>query len=173
MVGLITSNILRFLVFTLLQVLIIQNINLGTFFIPMLHLIIILLLPFQLTRVPVLFICFVLGLILDAFYNQQGIHSAAMVFMGFLRPFVLKALAPREGYGDFMKPTVHSMGLAWFATYSGILIFGHHLFFFYMELFRFNEFWSTMLRVICSSVSTFVLILIFQYLFYRNDKIVA
>lgn len=173
MISDIISNSLRFIIFTLLQVLIIQHINLGTYFIPMVHVLIILLLPIQLGRVPVLFICFTLGLIIDAFYNQQGLHSASMVFLGFLRPIVLSALAPREGYEDFMKPTVQSMGFGWFATYAGLLIFGHHLFFFYAEIFGFNEFWSTMLRVICSTVATFVLILIFQYLFYRNEKVTA
>lgn len=173
MISLVLSNILRFVVFTLLQVLIIRYINFGTYFIPMLHVIIILLLPLQLSRVPVLFICFVLGLILDAFYDQQGLHSAALVFMGFLRPFILKMLAPREGYDDLMRPTVQSMGLGWFATCSGILIFAHHFFFFFAEMFRFNEFWSTMLRAFCSSIATFVLVLIFQYLFYRNEKLAA
>ncbi|MBC7863102.1 MAG: Rod shape-determining protein MreD [Bacteroidia bacterium] len=173
MIRVVFSNINRFIIFTLLQVLIIQNINFGTYFVPMAQVIIILLLPLQLERVWVLLICFFVGLTLDPFYNQQGLHSAAMVFLGFLRPFVLKAIAPREGYEDFMKPTVQSMGIAWFATYSGLLIFGHHLFFFYLEIFRFNEFWSTMLRVLCSSVATFVLILILQYLFYRNEKTVV
>jgi hypothetical protein len=136
----------------------------------MIHVIIILLLPIQLSKVAVIFISFVLGLILDAFYNQQGVHSASMVLLGFLRPIVLNLLAPREGYEDFMKPTVQSLGFGWFATYSGLLILGHHLFFFYIEIFGFSEFWSTMLRTICSTLATFILILIFQYLFYRPEK---
>lgn len=173
MINVIISNAIRFFIFGLLQVLIIRNINFGTYFVPLLHLIIILLLPLKIPKIPVLFICFILGLILDIFYDQQGLHSAALVFMGFMRPLMLSAVAPREGYDDFMKPTTQSMGLAWFVTYSGILIFLHHLFFFFSEIFRFDEFGSTLLRVFCSTISTFVLVLVFQYLFYRHEKSTA
>lgn len=167
------NNILRFVIFTLLQVSIIQYINFGNWFIPLLYIISILMLPFETPRVVVLLICFAQGLIIDIFYNQQGLHSGATVLLGFLRPYVLKLLAPREGYDNLVKPTVHYMGSAWFFTYSGFLILCHHLFYFYLEMFRFTEFFQTLARAFMSSIATLVLVFIFQFLFYRHEKNIA
>lgn len=170
MVQVVINNVLRFAVFTLLQVSIIQYINFGNWFIPLLYIISILMLPFETPRVAVLLICFAQGLIIDIFYNQQGLHSAATVFLGFLRPSVLKLLAPREGYDNLVKPTVHYMGAAWFFTYAGFLILCHHLVYFFLEMFRFSEFFSTLSRAMLSSAATLLLVFIFQFLFYRNEK---
>jgi hypothetical protein len=173
MIQVVINNVLRFLIFTFLQVGIIQYINFGTYIIPLLYVLPILMLPFETPRIAVLIICFVQGVIIDDFYNQQGLHSAATVFLGFLRPFVLKLLSPREGYDNLVKPTVHYMGPAWFFTYAGFLILCHHLVYFYLEIFRFSEFFPTLLRVILSSIGTLVFVLIFQFLFYRNEKNIA
>ena len=173
MIQVVINNVLRFVIFTLLQVGIIQYINFGNWFIPLLYVVSILMLPFETPRMSVMIIWFVQGLIIDSFYDQQGLHAAATVFLGFLRPVVLKLLAPREGYDNLVKPTVHYMGPAWFFTYAGFLILSHHLVYFYLEMFRFSDFFSTLGRAISSSVATLVLVLIFQFLFYRNEKNIA
>jgi hypothetical protein len=167
------NNILRFVIFTFLQVSIIQYINFGNYFIPLLYVISILMLPFETPRVLVLLICFAQGLVMDIFYSQPGLHSGATVMLGFLRPFVLKLLSPREGYDNLVKPTVHYMGSAWFFTYAGFLILCHHLFYFYLEMFRFSEFFSTLSRAFLSTIATIVFVFIFQFLFYRNEKNIA
>jgi hypothetical protein len=51
--------------------------------------------------------------------------------------------------------------------YASIMILVHHLALFYIEVFRFNEFFSTLWRVILSSITTFVIIMISQFLFTK------
>jgi hypothetical protein len=130
MAQLVLGNILRFLFFTLLQVSIIQYVNFGSWCTPQLYVISALLLPFETPRIAVLLICFAQGLVIDVFYDQQGLHSGAMVFMGFLRPFVLNLIAPREGYDVLLRPSTNYMGFSWFLMYSSLLVFSHHLFYF-------------------------------------------
>ena len=166
----LVKNILRYLGLILLQVLVIRYIPLGSYFIPLPYVMVILMLPFETPNIVTLFASFFLGLILDVFYDTQGMHAAACVLMGFSRVFMLKLIAPREGYDVVTKPTVQHMGITWFVSYSFILILVHHLMFFYIEAFSFNEFLQTLLRVFCSAFSTFVFIYIVQFLFYRNDK---
>ena len=92
--------------------------------------------------------------------------------MAFARYYILKYMSPREGYDAILKPTVDDMGLQWFITFAGSLVLIHHFFFFYLEVFRFSEFFRTFLRSILSSIGTFLFIYLIQFLFftitYRN-----
>lgn len=168
MINDIIKNTIRFIVLILLQVLIVQNIHLGAYIILFPYLLFILLLPFETPKLTVLFICFITGLTIDIFYDSAGLHAATCTLIGFARYYILKLLSPREGYDSGLTPTIQSMGPVWFITYAGIIVFIHHLFFFYLEIFRFNEFFRTLLRVILSSIGTLSLIYIIQFLFNSN-----
>jgi hypothetical protein len=166
----IIKNIFKFLLLILVQVLIIQNINLSSYIILLPYVLIIILLPFEFSRLSVLFISFFVGVCIDYFYDSSGLHASACTIMGFSRYYILKFISPRDGYDLGVKPTVNDMGLAWFLSYAGLLILVHHVFFFYLEVFRFNEFFRTFFRIFLSSIGTFVLIYLIQFLFYTNRK---
>jgi rod shape-determining protein MreD len=163
MINDIISNIIRFIILVLVQVLILNNIQLGGYINPYLYVLFILLLPIETPKWLILFLSFFIGIGVDMFSNTMGLHAAASVFMGFCRPYLLKVLAPREGYATETKLSLKSMSLRWFLTYGGILVFLHHLFLFYTEAFRFTEFFHTLLRVILSSFFSILLIIICQY----------
>jgi uncharacterized integral membrane protein len=166
----IIKNSIRFVLLVLLQVLIVQNIRLGSYIILLPYVLFILLLPFETPKLVVLFASFAIGLTIDMFYDTAGIHAAACTFVGFSRYYILKLLSPREGYDPGLIPTVDSMGSIWFLTYSALIIFIHHLVFFYLEIFRFDEFFRTLLRVILSTIGTFSFVYVVQFLFYRKDR---
>lgn len=170
MISELLKNIGRFVVLLLLQVLVVKNINLGRYFIFFPYILFILLLPFNTNKPLVLVISFVYGLCIDLFYDTQGMHASACVFMAFARRFVLKLLSPREGYDENHKPTQAYMGSAWFISYALLLIFAHHLVLFYIEAFSFHEFFRTLLRVIGSTVATFTFVYMLQFLFYRANS---
>ncbi len=170
MINDIIKNTVRFVILILLQVLIIQNIRLGSSIILFPYVLFILLLPFETPKLVVLLAAFLTGLVIDMFYDTAGVHTAVCVLIGFLRYYILRLLAPREGYEVGQSPTLHSMGSLWFITYAATIIFIHHLCFFYMEIFRFSEFFRTLLRVVLSSVGTFCLVYVIQFLFYSSDK---
>jgi hypothetical protein len=157
-------------VLLLLQVLIVQNINLGGYIVMYPYVLAILVLPFETQRVVLLVISFLIGCSLDIFHDSSGLHASACTLMGFSRYYVLKFISPREGYDVGVQPTVYDMGLAWYLRYAGTLILIHHFAFFYLEIFRFNEFFSTFLRVILSSIGTFVLIYLIQFLFFNPRR---
>lgn len=173
MIAEIAKNSIRFILLVLLQTLIIKNIPLGTYFVPMPYVLFILLLPFEIMPVLVMILAFVLGLAVDLFYDTQGIHASASVIMAFLRFYFLKILAPREGYEATTKPTVQYMGNSWFFSYAIPMILVHHLFFFFLEEFGFNGFFFTLLKALGSTLSTLLFVYIIQYLFYRKDGMLA
>ncbi len=170
MISDIIKNIIRFVILVLLQVLIVQNIRLGSYIILFPYVLFILLLPFETPKLTVLACAFITGLVVDMFYDTAGMHAAACTLIGFSRYYILKLISPREGYEAGQAPTIDSMGSVWFITYAAIIILMHHVFFFYLEVFRFGEFFKTLLRVILSSIGTFGLVYVMQFLFYRTDK---
>ncbi|MDX9696147.1 MAG: rod shape-determining protein MreD [Bacteroidales bacterium] len=168
MIKQIPRFILNFFVLVFLQVLLLNNIQLGGYINPYVYILFILALPFETPKWLLLVLGFLLGLSIDLFSNTIGMHSSATVFIAFLRPFVLKIISPRDGYDSETYPTVSFYGANWFIKYAAILVFAHHLFLFYIEVFGFSGFFSTLLRVILSSLLSILIIFISQY-FYRRD----
>jgi hypothetical protein len=154
----------------LVQVLVIKDIDLGRFINPFIYLLFLIILPFETPKWAILFIAFILGISVDMFYDTAGFHAAACVAVGYIRPGILKLFSPRDGYESGTQPTIQYLGVPWFLSYAGILIVVHHLVLFYLEMFRFSEFFSTFFRVIISSISTLILIVAIQYLFNRKKE---
>ena len=170
MINEIPKNIFRFFFLVLLQVLIIKNIELGRFINPFLYVLFILMLPLNTPNWLALIISFLLGLTVDMFYDTMGMHAAACVFMAYARSGVLKLFSPRDGYEFGTQPTIQYLGLPWFLSYAGILILLHHCVLFFIEVFRFSEFFSTLARIILSSLFTFMLVVTSQFFFYRKKQ---
>jgi len=160
----------RFLVLVLLQIVVLNNIQLSGFINPYLYVLFILMLPVKIPRLLLMLISFLTGLIIDLFSNTIGMHAGACVFMAFCRPGVLRLISPREGYEADATPSVTEMSFNWFVIYAGILILLHHLFLFYMEVFRFSEILSTLTRIAGSSVATLSLVIMSQFLFVKSRK---
>ena len=172
MINDIIKHSLRFILLVLVQVLVIQNINLGSYINPFLYVFFILSLPFEISGGLLLFISFLLGISIDLFYDTIGMHASASVFMAFCRPTVLKLFSPRDGYDSNMQPSIPYLGMSWYLSYAGVLIILHHLVLFYVEVFRFSNFFGTFFKVLMSSFFTLLIIIITQLLFYKQrDKI--
>ena len=163
-------NVIRFFFLVLLQVLILNHINFGGYINPYFYIYFILLLPFGTPRWLLLIVAFILGLSIDIFTNTIGLNAAACVVMAFFRPFVISAIStgPESLIGD--TPSLRNQGIKWFLYYSIILVLIHHAALFYLEIFRFNEFTVTFIRVLLSSAFTMVLVLISEYMLYPRGK---
>ena len=165
MIGQVTSNIFRFIILVLFQVLILDNIEAGGYLNPFLYILFILMLPFETPDWLVLLLGFFIGLTIDMFTDTLGMHTSASVFAAFIRKFILRIIAPRDGYEASFKPTFRQMGFSWFLAYASILIFAHHFMLFFLEIFRLSDFFFTFLKVIFSSVFTLLLVFVAQMLF--------
>jgi hypothetical protein len=136
--------------------------------VPYVYILFILLLPFETPRWALLIMAFLLGLSVDIFTNTPGMHAAATVFMAFLRPFILNLDEPRDGYEPGTFPRLYYYGFPWFLKYTLILTLVHHFTLFYIEVFRFSDFFPTLLRVLLSSLLSITLIMLSQYFIYRK-----
>ncbi|MCX6291405.1 MAG: rod shape-determining protein MreD [Bacteroidetes bacterium] len=166
----IIQNIFRFLFLVIIQVLVLNHIQWSGFVNPYIYVMFILMLPYETPKWLLLLTAFVTGLTMDMFGNSGAIHAAATVLMAFSRPRVLQLIAPRDGYETETKLTPFVMGIKWYITYVSLSVFIHHFAYFFIEVFRFEEFFFTLAKVILNSVITILLIILGQYIFSKRSK---
>lgn len=166
----ILANSVRFIVLVLFQVLVLNNILFSGYVNPYLYVIFILLLPFTTPPLLLLIISFALGFSLDLLSHTYGMHAAACVAMAFTRPFVLKNINSRQDYEPGIQPIIKDLGFSWVMTYSAILVFIHHFILFFLEAFTLFNFWTTLLRLLFSTIFTLVMIILTHYLFFKTKK---
>jgi len=166
------NSILRFglifIILVILQVLLFNNIQFSGYINPYIYIIFVLLLPVEIPSWLLLILSFSLGMIIDLYSGSPGMHSSATVLAGFVRPYVLRFISPRDGYEPGANPSMLIYGFRWFLLYSLIIVFIHHTALFYLEVFRFADFFRTLLRVMLSSLFTVFFVLIIE--FYRKGR---
>ena len=166
------NSILRFglifILLMLLQVLLFNNIQFSGYVNPYVYVMFILLLPVEIPSWLLLLLSFTTGLIIDFFSGSPGMHSSATVLAGFVRPYILRIISPRDGYEPGSDPSMLTYGFRWFLTYTLLIVLVHHTALFYLEVFRFADFFRTMLRVLLSSLFSVTFILLIEY--YRRGR---
>ena len=166
------NSILRFglifILLILLQLLLFNNIQFSGYVNPYVYILFILLLPVEIPSWFLLIISFTTGLIIDMFSGTPGMHSSATLMAGFFRPYILRVISPRDGYEAGASPSMIAYGFRWFLSYTLLIVLIHHTTLFYLEVFRFSEFFRTMLRVFLSSLFSIAFILLIE--FYRRGK---
>ena len=170
MIAKIAEHLFRFVFLVLLQVMVLNHIQWSGYINPYLYVLFILLLPSETPAWLLLFSGLILGLTIDMFGNTSGLHAAATVFLAFARPRILRLIAPRDGYESETKLTPLVMGFKWFITYVSISVLLHHIAYFYIEAFRFSEFFFTLFKAVLNSIITILLIVIGQYIFSKRSK---
>lgn len=168
MIRILTQNIILFFTVILLQLFVFNHIQLNGLIIPYFYILLLLLLPFDISKSMLLFVGFVLGIIIDIFSFTPGLHAAACTFAAAVRPTILEWFAPRDGYESGTLPRVSYFGLAWFIKYSFVLIMAHHIFLFFLEVSTFHGFFSTLFRALASSLFTLTLVTVSQFFIFRK-----
>src|SRR5450755_3523212 len=123
------SGILQFVsffVYLLLQVMLLKNFVLFNTAFCFLYVAFVLLLPIETNTLALMVIGFVLGFLIDIFYDSLGIHASTLVLIAFLRNYWLSAITPQGGYDAGSGPTLAVNGVQWFLVYTVPLIFLHH-----------------------------------------------
>jgi rod shape-determining protein MreD len=169
-INVVTRNIIRFLFLIFFQVLILDNIRIAGYVNPYLYVLFILMLPFETPKWLLLISAFFLGFFVDMFSGTGGIHAAACVFMAFIRPNILKMVSARQDYEPGTQPIIRDLGFRWFFSYSMVMVSMHHFILFYIEAFSFNEFFQTFFRTVLSIIFTLFLLILSQYIMYRQKK---
>jgi len=150
------------------QILELNNIQFSGFVNPYVYIMIILLIPSVTPAWLVLIVSFLTGLSIDLFSGSPGMHASATLIAGFARPLVLRIISPRDGYESGSSLSMAAYGFRWFITYAATIVLIHHTTLFFLEVFRFTDFFRTIFRILMSSLFTLCFILLIEY--YRKRR---
>jgi hypothetical protein len=164
-------QVISFFIYLFFQVLILKNAVLFHMAFCFLYIAYLLLLPVETNPMWLMLVGFIIGFFIDMFYDSLGLHALSCVLIAYVRKFWLTRLTPQGGYDNSAIPGIAALGLQWFLVYAVPLIFVHHAVLFYTEVGGFQYFGFTLLKVLCSTVYTTIVILIVQYLFPGGKRI--
>lgn len=159
--------IVWFIAIVLAQTLLFNNIFFAGYLNPYIYLIFILFLPVNTSRVLLLIASFILGWCIDIFENSGGVHIAASVVLGFVRPYLLKLSIQRQE-SEIENLQIQRLPILTYSIYTLLAIFIHHLILFTIEAFSFSGFGTTLLRTLYSSLFTFLFILVVRLWNFRR-----
>ena len=155
--------VLTFLIYLVLQIVVLRNFVFFDVAFCFVYIACILLIPDEIDPIWVILISFLIGLLVDIFYNTAGVHASACVMIGYLRSYIIKFLFPTKGVESDITISLKEMGGERFIRYVAILTIIHHSFLFFVEAGGFQFFLITVLKIICSVIFTMFLIIILQY----------
>lgn len=167
MISLFFRYALYFILYALVQVLVLNNILFFGFINPYLYVLFIITLPSTVSRDATLLIAFLLGLIIDVFSGTPGFNAFATVLIAYVKPFFQKAFGPREEH-DFLIPSFRSYGTGMFLQYAVYLVLIHHAALFFIEAASLFDIGNILLRTITSSI--FTMLLIFSIEFFKLKR---
>jgi rod shape-determining protein MreD len=150
------------------QIFIFNNIEFSGYINPLFYVLYIILLPAKMPAWARIISTFLLGFILDMFSQTPGLNASTSLLMGYIQPFVLYAFKTTD-FDAKQNSSMSQLGLQWFLYYSGAIILIHHFLFFFLEVLRFTNFFDTILRILISSIATFITIIIAQLIIYKKQ----
>lgn len=168
----LVRNILRFVVFLLVQVFVLNKVPfLHQFIVPYLYFLFILWLPFSVNRLGLLVLGFFTGLVLDYFTQTPGLHAAACTLVAYARPFVINVLIPKDkDEFNFREPSPKAMGWAPYSVYALVLTLLHHTYLTLLQWLQFGTFLAFLIKVVATTGISLLLIFTTELLFPRKVK---
>lgn len=166
----ILKHIYRFVILVVMQTLIFNQLEVGFGIQFMVYPLFIILLPFETGIVYLLLIAFAMGMAIDSISNTFGLHTSSLLVVAYLRPVIFKMFAPREGYDNLKEGNIYEMGGRWFIYVFGSILLIHHLWFFTLEIFKFQDILFILQKTLFSLPITFLLCLLLQALFVSKPK---
>lgn len=158
------------LLFVLLQAVVFNQIHLFGVAMPLVFIYIIFRLPITLSTAWVLTCSFLLGLVVDIFSNTPGMNALACTLLAFMRRPVLSLYLPHGSEYVADVPSIKGFGIGLYVRYSITLTFLYSLMLFVIESFSLIDLPYLLLRVVCSTVLTFVLIICIDSLSQGREK---
>ncbi len=166
----VLKNSIRFVLFLLIQIIILNEVPpLHQFITPYLYFLFILWLPFGTSRVSLTVIGFIFGYCLDVFSNTPGLHAAACTLVGYVRPSILNLLLAQEASEELTKePSVGTMGWGPYFIYIVLLTFIHHFYLVLLEWLQFGSFGYFIGKVFATTLMSVLLIFVVELVMNRR-----
>lgn len=164
--GVIIKHIISVIFLFLIQLLLVRNFVLFGVAFSFIYVGILAFLPVDTNRSVLISVGFLIGIVMDLFYDTLGMHAASCVLVCYLRTYLVNFLTPTGGYDNNISLSIKDLGLGWYLPYLIIFVFIHHFALFFLEIASFHLFFYTLLKIIASTLFTVLLLTIGEFLFY-------
>lgn len=151
-----------FLVLLVLQGFVFAHIDLYGLVNPYVYIMVLLLLPMRIKGWQALFVGFVLGAVMDLLSGNCGLHTICTTWLAFVRPMVLHFTAGRDEVELGGLPISRRIGVGRFMSYVMIMSLLFGIPFFALEAMTLVGWGFLVIRILCSSVLTAVVIYFIQ-----------
>ena len=170
MSNLVWRNIGRFVLLALVQLLILNNVYLGGYVMPMLYVLFILMLPTSTGRIPMLLIAFGTGLLMDIMAGALGFHALACTVVAMMRVLFADRILTRGENLVIAVPSIHSVTPQYFISYLMLMLGAFYLMFYLLEIFSFRGLGGVLLATVCSTLVTTLLAVLYQVIFIKKEE---
>lgn len=158
----ILKYLLLFVVLVIAQVVVFNHLCLFNVAIPLVFIYFIIKLPVNLSINWAMTVSFLMGLIIDIFSNTQGINALSCTILATIRLPLLRLYFPREEDMTNPEPSLRTLGPAVYMKYLITVVAAYCILFFLVEAFTFYNWGLMLLRIITSSLLTFIILLAFD-----------
>lgn len=150
----------------ILQVLLFDQLQLLGVCHPYIYVLCLLMMPITLSHSADMIIGAIAGLIMDIFCNSMGVHTAACIFIMFIRPYLIGAIVnDKDRLNE--QISLRSLGMEALLRYVVILVVIHHLIVFMLAAWNWAHIGFVLVETLVSSLVTISVIIGYNSLRYR------
>ncbi len=161
-----TKQIGRYILVMILQVLLFDQLQLLGVCHPYIYVLCLLMMPITLSHSADMIIGAIAGLIMDIFCNSMGVHTAACIFIMFIRPYLIGAIVnDKDRLNE--QISLRSLGMEALLRYVVILVVIHHLIVFLLAAWNWAHIGFVLVETLVSSLVTISIIIGYNSLRYR------
>lgn len=160
----ILKYLLLFIVLVVAQVVVFNHLCLFNVAVPLVFIYFIIKLPVTLSVNWAMTFSFILGLMVDIFSNTQGMNALACTVLAVMRLPLLRLYFPREEDMTNPEPSLRTLGPAAYMKYLLTMVAFYCAIFFLIESFTFYNWGLMVLRIVSSTLLTFIILLSFDSL---------
>lgn len=164
----ILKYLLLFLILVVAQVVVFNHLCLFNVAVPLVFVYFIIKLPVNLPVNWAMTFSFLIGLTVDIFSNTQGMNALACTILAVARIPVLRLYFPREDDMSNPEPSLRTLGPAVYMKYLLTAVFIYCALFFLIEAFTFYNWGLMLMRILASTLLTFIILLAFDSLTSRS-----
>ena len=168
--NLVWRNIGRFVLLMMLQLLVLNNVYMGGYVMPMLYVLFVLMLPTSTGRVPLLLMAFGSGLLVDVMSGVLGFNTLACTVVAMLRILFADRILTRGENVVIETPSIYSVTPQYFITYLLVSTAVFYLVLYTVELFSFRGLGGVLLATVCSTLVTSLLAVLYQMALLRRKE---
>lgn len=162
------NSIIRFVLFLILQVLVLNHFNLFGYINPMVYIIWVLLYPIKKSKTILLIFSFLLGLCIDFFSDSGGINAAATLFIAYIRLPILNIVLGKSDF-DHVLFNLRNIPIIKAIAYITLITLIHHFIIFGLEYYSINAIFTILSNTFITGFFT-VLLIVLGMILFTNKK---